>query len=212
MGNGGVTNPLPSVGSVRGSEALLRLLAEPDVRTVADIGSGAGEHARIMRGHDKDVFTVDLGADADHCGDFMAWTPPYRFDAIWASHVLEHQPNPNAFLVRCRDILRPGGRLFVTVPPMKHEIVGGHLSLWNAGLLLYHLVLAGFDCRDARVGTYASGPGYPPYNISAIVRRPKGGAVLPRLAMDKGDIEALAERFPLPVTHGFDGRLANLNW
>ncbi|MBA1142490.1 class I SAM-dependent methyltransferase [Mesorhizobium neociceri] len=78
----------------------------------------------------------------------------YRhFDAVWVCHVLEHQPNPNAFVRAYLDRLRPGGLIVATVPPTKNQIVGRNVSLWNAGLLLYHLILAGFDCRRASVRT-----------------------------------------------------------
>lgn len=200
------------IGSVRGSQALRRLLGYPDVRTVLDIGSGAGDHARAMRACGREVFTVDLNPPADFVGDFSAWQTDRTFDAVWVSHVLEHQPNPGVFLQQCLSVLRPGGVLAVTVPPMKNDIVGGHVTLWNAGLLIYQLILAGFDCRAARIGTYASGPGYPPYNISAIVRAPLAPIELPALKMDKGDIETLADHFPVQVAQGFDGRLADVNW
>lgn len=200
------------IGSVRGSQALRRLLGYPDVRTVLDIGSGVGDHARAMRACGREVFTVDLNPPADFVGNFMSWGADRAFDAVWVSHVLEHQPNPGGFLQKCLSVLRPGGVLAVTVPPMKNEIVGGHVTLWNAGLLLYQLILAGFDCRTARIGTYASGPGYPPYNISAIVRAPLQPIELPSLKMDKGDIETLADHFPVQVAQGFDGRLADIAW
>lgn len=199
--------------SLRGSQALGRLIAMPAVGRVLDIGSGEGLHAAVLRDAGLAVETVDLAPPADHVTDFMDWDDGEGdFDAIWACHVLEHQPDPNAFLRHCLGKLRPGGRIVVTVPPLKHEIVGGHVTLWNAGLLLYQLILAGFDCRRARVGTYASGPGYPVYNISAIAERPAAPLALPALKMDRGDIEALAPFFPVPVRHGFDGRLADIDW
>lgn len=199
------------VGTLRGSQALSRLIEIEGVHRVLDVGSGTGAHAAIMRSSGRSVVTVDLAPPADVVGDFMAWSGGVcEFDAVWACHVLEHQPNPNAFLAACRKKLRPGGLLVVTVPPAKPQIVGGHLTLWNAGLLLYHLILAGFECRDARVGTYASGPGYPVYNISVMACA--GGSALPRLKMDAGDIEALAPFFPVPVRQGFDGRLPDVGW
>ncbi|MGD9880464.1 MAG: class I SAM-dependent methyltransferase [Reyranella sp.] len=201
------------VGCVRGSQGLQRLIDDPGIRDVLDIGSGAGEHARIMRAAGLRVFSVDLAPPADHVGDFMSWhSDQIGFDAVWLCHVLEHQPSPGGFLAKVRSHLRPGGLLFVTVPPLKHEIVGGHVTLWNAGLLLYQLILAGFDCRRARVGTYASGPDFPPYNITAIVQRPVAPLDLPPLKMDRGDIETLAPFFPVPVAHGFDGRLPDIDW
>jgi predicted SAM-dependent methyltransferase len=39
-----------------------------------------------------------------------------RFDAIRFNHVLEHTQNPLAELERCRELLNPGGVLYVSVP------------------------------------------------------------------------------------------------
>jgi SAM-dependent methyltransferase len=41
-----------------------------------------------------------------------------RFDAITMWDVLEHVVNPMAFLKRCRELLRPGGCLFLNVPDL----------------------------------------------------------------------------------------------
>jgi len=202
--------------SVRGSQALQRLLAMPDVRTVLDVGSGAGEHAAIMRATGRKVTTVSLEPPAHHVKDFVTALIPTGFDAVWASHVLEHQPNVNNFLRRCFQVLRADGVLAVTVPPYKPNVVGGHLTTWSAGHLLYNLIVAGFDCRDALVsGNYSSGINntgypYPPYNISVIVR--KRTAALPPLRFDGGDIARLADFFPCAVKDGFDGRLPPIGW
>lgn len=188
------------------TKALTKLLEMSDVTTVLDVGSGAGHHAAVMCAAGREVFTNSLEAPADYIGDFMAMPEDRTFCAVWAAHVLEHQPNVNAFLTKCWRMLRPGGVLCVTVPPMKPEIVGGHLTLWNAGLLLYNVILAGFDCRDAKVLRYG-------YNISLIVRRGDAPLELPALRYDTGDIEALAPYFPGPVQQGFHGDLFNrVNW
>ena len=167
-----------------------------------DIGCGSGEHARAFYVAGFDVTTISLREPADFVGDYMG----KRFapvGGIWASHVLEHQRNPGAFLDKCRAELKPGGWLAVTVPPMKSAIVGGHVSLWNAGLLLYHLILAGFDCRRAAVKSYG-------YNVSVIVRNEP--AELPALNCDAGDIERLRQFFPVDARQGFDGNIERANW
>lgn len=183
-------------------QALVRFAADAVVRSVIDIGAGDNEQALALRGAGKRVTTVSLRPPADVVADFMG-TDLGPVDGIWASHVLEHMPNVGAFLEKCFDDLRDGGLLAVTVPPAKHNIVGGHVSLWNEGLLLYRLILAGFDCRAARVGVYG-------YNISVLVR--KVPAALPALAMDGGDIERLARFFPIPVQQGFNGQIGNVRW
>lgn len=181
-------------------KALDMLLADPSIVTVLDVGSGAGHHAARMRRAGKQVTTNSLIPPADIIGDFMETEIINKFNAIWAAHVLEHQPNPNLFLRKCYDLLDDDGILFLTVPPLKHDVVGGHLNLYNAGLLIYQCIMANFDCSEATIMQYS-------YNISLIVR--KKHAFLPPLKMDEGDIEALARFFPFEARQGFDGRLGH---
>jgi SAM-dependent methyltransferase len=189
-------------GKLPAGEALERLIEiRPD--TVLDVGSGAGIHARHMREAGLSVTTLDIAPPADIVTDFRTWRLPREYGAVWASHVLEHQPDPGEFLRHCFGLIREGGWFAVTVPPLKHDIVGGHVTLWNAGLLLYQLILAGFDCAQARVGTYA-------YNISVIVQKRSRPEV--PLVFDTGDIETLAPFFPLPVKHGFCGQIPDVRW
>ena len=172
-------------------------------KTVLDIGSGTGEHAKAFKHAQKEVTTISLIEPADIIGDYNDQVFFEKFDCIWASHVLEHQRNVGDFLDKCFVDLKEGGILAITVPPEKASIVGGHLTHWNAGLLLYNLILAGFDCSEASVKAYG-------YNISVIVR--KKAALHMGLIMDKGDIETLAHLFPNDAYHGFNGEELEVNW
>lgn len=183
-------------------ECLDRLVLYTDIQDILDIGSGQGQQAEFMKLRGKKVTTVNLKPPADIIGDYLSINVE-KFDAIWASHVLEHVLNPDLFLKKCFNDLRDNGILAVTVPPLKHQVVGGHINLFNAGILLYRLILSGFDCRNARVGTYG-------YNISVIVR--KQPVDLPTLNMDNGDIEKIKKYFPMEAHQGFDGRIPNINW
>jgi SAM-dependent methyltransferase len=182
--------------SINGDQALEKLLSLP-FSTVLDLGAGEGFHSTIFKQEQKIVTAVTY-EDGDYLDKEFD-----GFDCIWASHVLEHQPNPNLFLKKCFKDLNPNGILAVTVPPLKSEVVGGHITLWNAGVLLYHLILAGFNCVNASVKTYG-------YNISVIVR--KDPVELPKLKMDFGDIETLSAYFPMLAYNGFNGEIEELNW
>jgi len=186
-----------------GDDALYKLLGYDELNTVLDIGSGDGNHADYLRKWGSNVTTIDINGKSDIDCDFNEYIPDEQYDAVWCSHVLEHQPDVNHFLRNIVSIVKPGGLIAITVPPMKHNIVGGHLTVWNEGLLLYNLILAGLDCSDARVGVYG-------YNISVIVRNKFRD--WPELKCDKGDIETLAKYFPVPVEQGFDGRIGDVNW
>jgi SAM-dependent methyltransferase len=194
-------------------EACRKLVEDYAFSTILDVGSGAGAHARLFQMMGKRVTAVDFGKsiyfekrglDYQYLhGDFASIHFREDFDCVWASHVLEHQPDPGKFLRRCIGLLVEGGVLAITVPPLKNEIVGGHLSLWNAGLLLYQLVFNGLDCREAAVKSYG-------YNVSVIVRKQLRPAV--ELAYDSGDIDLLSPFFPGEVHEAFDGRIWERNW
>lgn len=189
-------------------QALNFVLEKYRFQTVLDIGCGQGLHSKIFRDHLKTVVGIDArthwGAP-EIVADFITHPFAEPFDLVWCSHVLEHQPNVQQFLHKVYAVLKPGGILAVTVPPRKPNIVGGHVSIWNAGLLLYNLILAGFDCREAMVRQYY-------YNISVVVR--KACASLPALTMDAGDIELLTPYFPhaLNARQDFSGDISELNW
>lgn len=198
-----------------GGACLQKILQEysPDFQTVLDIGSGQGLHAAIFREFGKRVTEVDFGTSEYFLksrenrkvlyGHYLELDLVEQFDLIWACHVLEHQTNVNQFLKKVHFDLKDNGILAITVPPFKHEVVGGHLTVWNAGLLMYNLVLAGFNCREAKILEYG-------YNISLILK--KRPALLPELAYDKGDIEKLLEYFPPGSKEPFDGNIRELNW
>lgn len=193
-------------GVMLAGEAMAYAIAAYDFDTVLDVGAGEGLHAAAFRSAGKQVTTLDA---SDHWGKsdvtlpLERYQPAAPFDLVWASHVLEHQLNVNAFLVALRTLIVPGGFFAITVPPAKKEIVGGHVTIWNEGLLVYNLVLAGFDCSKVSIGRYG-------YNITAMGRCVE--AELPALNFDAGDIERLARFFPWPVAENFDGMQRSVNW
>ena len=208
-------------GAVLGDRAMEALLAETDIRTVLDVGCGDGEHARYLADAGKQVIGVDPACTPDYFEpmnggrallvqqDFLSDDSVFSeaFDAIWCCHVLEHVDDPQAFLRKIRANLRQGGLLALTVPPAQHAVVGGHFTLWNAGLLLYHLLRAGFNCKGARIRQYG-------YNLSVLVRNePLPASVVPQAP--NFEIEALRPYLPdgLEWRSGiFNGDIRELNW
>ena len=196
------------------AETLEFLVKKYEFKTVLDIGSGEGRHSDVLNLVGKNVTSIDFGtsvyfdkkSDSHLCvtADYNTFDFKEKFDAIWASHVLEHQPNPNLFLKKIHNDLKEGGILALTVPPLKHDIVGGHVTLWNAGLLMYQLILAGFNCRDICIKSYG-------YNISIVLKK-KSISSYPVLSYDSGDILKLAAYFPEGTTEPFNGGIAELNW
>jgi SAM-dependent methyltransferase len=71
-----------------------------------ELSPGAAE---VAAGKGHDVFTGTIEA-------FAAEHPGLRFSAIFAQHVLEHIPDPRAFLAAAKSLLEPGGRVVICVP------------------------------------------------------------------------------------------------
>lgn len=201
--SGFVADPSSTL-SLRGSDALEKLLNEFSFESVLDIGCNVGAHTREFMRYGKNVSSIDLYACDDFVpdciGDYLTMHYSTQFDAIWCCHVLEHNMDSGMFIRKIYSDLKLDGVCVITVPPAKHDIVNGHVSIWNAGLLLYNMVLCGFDCSAAAVKTYG-------YNISVIVKK------RPACVCDVNTpIEELEAYFPIEVRQGFDGRITSINW
>lgn len=188
---------------MRGKDCAERLLRE-DFDTILDVGCGKGDQSRLFHNRGKQVTSTDWIGQFDGVieGDYnsLSFT---QHDAVWCSHVLEHQPNVNTFLKKLYTDLKPGGWLAITVPPMKGNVVGGHLTVWNAGILVYNLVLAGFDCSDCKIKSID-------YDVSVLVKKKE--FILPPLKYDNGDIETLKPFMPEFFRQNVDGNISEWNW
>jgi len=205
---------------MRARWAIIKLLKDFEFENVLDIGCGPKKHTKMFEMNGKTVDTVD-GCEKHepkflgNFSDLADSIPDESYDCIWFSHVLEHEVNVASFLTNVKKKLKEGGVLAVTVPPLKHQIVGGHVNLYNLGLLVRVLVASGFDCSEGIGLTYD-------YDLSFIVRKKdikwsdeiikelnldnsfidKSGA----LVSDGGDLYKIKKYFPsLPwQQHGTD--------
>jgi SAM-dependent methyltransferase len=190
-----------------GLHGILQLISahHADFHTVLDVGSGSGEHSRFFRLFGKQVFSLDLHEEADYVGDFMGYDFDRKFDAVWCSHVLEHQRNVGQFLEKLYDVIEDAGFLAISLPVHPRDrVVSGHITSWNAGLLIYNLVLAGFDCSEAM---FMHG-----YDLSLIVRKKASSGGDVRMAAAYANVEDLAKYFPFPVKEHGDAEVKNHNW
>jgi SAM-dependent methyltransferase len=114
-------------------DALERFLAENFASgggKVLDLGAGTAPFAPLYDVYFEESVTVDVDhspheLDVDLLADAAAL--PFadgEFDAVLATEVLEHCPDPQAVLNEIRRILRPGGAVLITTPFMKglHEM------------------------------------------------------------------------------------------
>ena len=201
----------------RAQHVFARLINGYTFDRVLDIGAGGGEAAAAFRDRGKVVTMIDKCPASDDVKrvDIEREGCPYTAEGvIWCAHTLEHVHNVGAFLGAICRAAAPGVVVAITVPPLKHHIVGGHVNLFNAGILLYRMILAGFDCRSARIRQEG-------YNIGLIVEAPGDDeyrelmqTVQTGLVHDYGDIETLAKWWPegLECRHGFDGDIKSWNW
>jgi SAM-dependent methyltransferase len=103
-----------------------RLVAPAE--TVLDVGCGQGCFGRLKPDARAEVFGVDIDPiavdaaaayETAACIDLEAGTLPFddaAFDAAFAKDVLEHLTKPWTLLAEIKRVLRPGGRLVVSVP------------------------------------------------------------------------------------------------
>lgn len=61
------------------------------------------------------------------CADLHAWRPRERFDVLLSFDAFEHIDEPRAFLLRMRELLRPGGIAVVCFGPLFHSPFGDHM-------------------------------------------------------------------------------------
>ena len=164
-----ITQVEQSKGSMRAKWAIVTLIEKFEFQNVLDIGCGPQKHTKVFEGFGKKVDTLDGCAQYNPklLGNFIDIAdtiPDESYDCIWFSHVLEHEVNVGRFLSLVKTKLKNQGVLAITVPPLKHQIVGGHVNLYNLGLLIRVLVAAGFDCSQGIGHTYD-------YDVSFIVKK-----------------------------------------
>lgn len=187
-----------------GAKSLLASLPYQEFDSVLDIGTGNGYSAEYFAERGKEVTATVLGEDkwGRPSGGDVEYVQanveslPFRdgkFDAVWCSHVLEHVRYPGVAFEEVRRVLNDEGRLFVSVPPFKPLVVGGHLNTgWTPGQLMYVLLRNGFAVRD---GAFF----YRGYNVHGRAtkmsdeefERLKG-----KLSYDGDELENLKEYFP----------------
>jgi SAM-dependent methyltransferase len=153
--------------------------------TVLDLGCGEGRHAFEAYRRGASVVAVDWGrsevettkrwlgaiAEAGEAptgarfevvrGDLTALpVPDASVDRVMASEVLEHIPDDAAAFAEIARVLRPGGRVAVTVPRYGPERIcwalsdeyhaneGGHIRIYTRGVLRARLAAAGLTPGD----------------------------------------------------------------
>ena len=124
-------------------------------RIVLDAGSGAGYGTAYLADHGaRDVIGIELNETAVAFSQqnfqrqnllykmmdlqIFSGFPPCTFDLIFSSNVLEHVPNVLSFFKSAWQIIKPDGKLLITVPPITREMDWEeniankyHLNIWT---------------------------------------------------------------------------------
>jgi 2-polyprenyl-6-hydroxyphenyl methylase/3-demethylubiquinone-9 3-methyltransferase len=158
--------------------ALLLGEARPGER-VLDLGCGAGRFVAALRAAGADPVGVEVAEAALERARRVAPGADLRLaepdgslplahgsiDLVWCSEVLEHVADTAHLLLEARRVLRPGGRLLVTVPfhgrvqgalialtrfAAHFDPLGEHLRFYTARSLRTTLEHAGFDAVRVR--------------------------------------------------------------
>ena len=139
-----------------GHLGLAKLVSGYEFETILDIGSRNGTASKVFDFLDKKVTTIEFSSDfeSDYSGDYLDINFSKQFDAIWCSHVLEHQRNIGLFLEKIFHDLKENGVLALTVPLSLSPLIIGHPNIFTPLHLIYQLILAGFDCKDAKLKCY----------------------------------------------------------
>jgi SAM-dependent methyltransferase len=180
--------------------ALLKVIKEGRLRRVMDVGAGDGVEIEIFKFLGADVFSVNADTapafKATFVGDYIDCHHERSFDIIWCSHVLEHIRNPGLFLDKIFDELEIGGFLAISVPYSEFNsgqdsFTFGHHNRYNVLLLMYALICAGFDCREASVRVYNG-------QISAVVKK-IGNSITPKMTAACWDGKEIIKYLPLVI-------------
>jgi 2-polyprenyl-3-methyl-5-hydroxy-6-metoxy-1,4-benzoquinol methylase len=143
---------------------LLRLIDLPPAGKLLDIGCANGNLLKSFHrirpqwelyGYEisdirKDEVLALPGVRGFHAGADVTY--PFRYDLITVCHVLEHVPNPAAFLRPLLANLAPSGRLVVIVPNIRQNpidlLIADHCSHFDADSLDRVLLVSGLPASD----------------------------------------------------------------
>lgn len=130
--------------------------------SVCDIGAGYGTTLEVGRYLGLDI---DFTAFESSKGlrkriqslkgkvrdDFFSHEAGGSFDLVWASHILEHYPDPDLLLCRMRAMMAPNGIGFIEIPFLDNEFkpnLAPHLLFFTPEGLRAALMRSGFQILD----------------------------------------------------------------
>ena len=105
---------------IPGELAMKKMVDDFIFNSVIDIGCGEGAASKFFTEHGKCVTACDYGrsvhfenfmAENVIIGDFNQMEFKHQYDAVWCSHILEHQMDVQYFLTKINRLLAEGAYL-----------------------------------------------------------------------------------------------------
>ena len=157
---------LEDAGFTKFEKNLFSRAAEEAPPSVLDIGCATGALLFFLRERGWRVTGVEISPCAGYAKNSRGLDvrnlplednnfPSAGFDAVLASHLIEHLNDPRSFLAEIRRVLKPGGRVFITTPNISgfqarlygarwRSAIFDHLYLFSARTLKKLLKSEGF--------------------------------------------------------------------
>lgn len=162
----------PEVRRAGKRRSMARLAELAPGRRILMVGCGDGLEIQEAKGcgwqpegYDVDPATTAAVAAREgvvvHCGDFHALPRTTGgYDAVYLDQVIEHPKDPGRYLVTCRELLRPGGVVYLGLPNLgslsnrmktladrlhlrkklgRHYNTRHHLTFFTPAVLVRHL-------------------------------------------------------------------------
>jgi len=129
------------------TRALRDLEGQVKGRDLCEVGCGTGGFLAFSKSKKWNVFGIDSssenilktcarGVDALQINIFE-YTAPTKFDVVVLWDVLEHPQEPGKLIAKCRELLKPGGRLLIAIPfdPNVISVLGRFIYMMSLGML-----------------------------------------------------------------------------
>lgn len=143
------------------ADLVLRILNPQPGERLLDFGAAKASTLKRIVAQRPAIEAFVFDVSEDYRGSWQSWLPPEHcatyevptswigsFDAITAHFVIEHIPDPTALLAKLRSLLKPDGRLLISVPSVLGNpgdlLVVDHLNHFTPSSLETALKLAGF--------------------------------------------------------------------
>jgi len=209
----------------RHAQSLIRGL--PRGARVLDVGCGRGVLLGALADKGCEAHGFEISPTAAEGADSRASIriasdlaqadyPTDYFDEVILWHVLEHLPNPREVLTEIRRILRPGGRLAVSVPNLSsvqarwagpawfHLDLPRHLYHFPLSCLKRLLDECGFDCGEKHHFSLRQNPfGWVQSFLNRNAASPRNGLyrMLKRSAQDKQGLFTRSQRLGMRAAY-----------